>query len=210
MDVLMRVPTIFVVDDDVSVRKALARLLTSVGFGVETFPGAAELLARSPSQEHGCVLLDIKMPGTTGVELQRMLKTARIEMPVIFLSAHADVPLTVRAMKEGALDVITKPFQEDCLLDAVRRAITLDAARNRARDDYQQLRHRFDMLTPREQTVMALVVTGKLNKEVALLIGTSVKTVKVHRAQVMTKMQASSLPELVRMADRLGPLKTLR
>jgi FixJ family two-component response regulator len=139
-----------------------------------------------------------------------MLKTARIEMPVIFLSAHADVPLTVRAMKEGALDVITKPFQEDCLLDAVRRAITLDAARNRARDDYQQLRHRFDMLTPREQTVMALVVTGKLNKEVALLIGTSVKTVKVHRAQVMTKMQASSLPELVRMADRLGPLKTLR
>jgi FixJ family two-component response regulator len=210
MDVLMRVPTVFVVDDDVSVRKALARLLTSVGFGVETFPGAAELLARSPSQEHGCVLLDIKMPGTTGVELQRMLKTARIEMPVIFLSAHADVPLTVRAMKEGALDVITKPFQEDCLLDAVRRAITLDAARNRARDEYQQLRHRFDMLTPREQTVMALVVTGKLNKEVALLIGTSVKTVKVHRAQVMTKMQASSLPELVRMADRLGPLKTFR
>ncbi len=206
----MRVPTVFVVDDDVSVRKALARLLTSVGFGVETFPGAAELLARSPSQEHGCVLLDIKMPGTTGVELQRMLKTARIEMPVIFLSAHADVPLTVRAMKEGALDVITKPFQEDCLLDAVRRAITLDAARNRARDEYQQLRHRFDMLTPREQTVMALVVTGKLNKEVALLIGTSVKTVKVHRAQVMTKMQASSLPELVRMADRLGPLKTFR
>jgi len=210
MDVLMRVPTVFVVDDDVSVRKALARLLTSVGFGVETFPGAAELLARSPSQEHGCVLLDIKMPGTTGVELQQMLKTARIEMPVIFLSAHADVPLTVRAMKEGALDVITKPFQEDCLLDAVRRAITLDAARNRARDEYQQLRHRFDMLTPREQTVMALVVTGKLNKEVALLIGTSVKTVKVHRAQVMTKMQASSLPELVRMADRLGPLKTFR
>lgn len=206
----MRVPTVFVVDDDVSVRKALARLLTSVGFGVETFPGAAELLARSPSQEHGCVLLDIKMPGTTGVELQQMLKTARIEMPVIFLSAHADVPLTVRAMKEGALDVITKPFQEDCLLDAVRRAITLDAARNRARDEYQQLRHRFDMLTPREQTVMALVVTGKLNKEVALLIGTSVKTVKVHRAQVMTKMQASSLPELVRMADRLGPLKTFR
>jgi FixJ family two-component response regulator len=210
MDVLMRVPTVFVVDDDVSVRKALARLFTSVGFGVETFPGAAELLVRSPSQEHGCVLLDIKMPGTTGVELQRMLKTARIEMPVIFLSAHADVPLTVRAMKEGALDVITKPFQEDCLLDAVRRAITLDAARNRARDEYQQLRHRFDMLTPREQTVMALVVTGKLNKEVALLIGTSVKTVKVHRAEVMTKMQASSLPELVRMADRLGPLKTFR
>ena len=200
----MTSPTVFVVDDDASVRKALARLFTSLGLKVETFAGAAELLARAPAGEHGCMVLDIKMPKETGIELQRNLKAADIDMPVVFLSAHANVLLTVQAMQDGALDVITKPFQEHTLIDAVQRAIVLDARRQQERSEYTQIRQRFDQLTPREQTVMMLVVTGKLNKQVAAMLGTSLKTVKVHRANVMTKMMAGSLPELVRMADRIG------
>jgi FixJ family two-component response regulator len=197
------VPTLFVVDDDGSVRIALRRLFASVGLRVETFASAADLLARNPAGEHGCVLLDIKMPEITGLELQRILKETRIDLPVIFLSAHADVPLSVRAMQEGALDVITKPFREHALLDAVHRAIVLDAARRRGRDEYESIRSRFETLTPRQRTVMFHVVAGRLNKEIAALMGTSMKTVKVHRAQVMAKMQARSLPDLVRLADRL-------
>ena len=197
-------PTVFVVDDDASVRRALDRLFTSVGLRVETFAGAAELLARAPGGEHGCIVLDVKMPKTTGLELQQQLEGAGIVMPVIFLSAHADVPLTVRAMKTGALEVFTKPFQADVLLNAVHRAIAIDEVRRRERAEYDQLRQRFDTLTARERTVMAQVVTGLLNKQVAANLGTSEKTVKVHRARVMAKMAATSLPELVRMADRLG------
>ena len=197
-------PTVFIVDDDPSVRKALQRLLTAVGIRVEVFAGAAEMLARAPAGEHGCILLDIKMPKVTGIELQRKLAVAGIDMPVIFLSAYADVRVAVRAMKDGALDVITKPFQEKALLDAVRKAIEVDEARRRSREDYLELMQRFDSLTAREQTVMVLVVTGKRNREIAQIIGTSVKTVKVHRAHATEKMQARSLPDLVRMADRLG------
>ena len=197
-------PTVFVVDDDASVRRALARVFASLGLGVETFAGADEFFARAPAAERGCILLDIKMPRTSGLELQTQLKGAGIDLPVIFLTAHADVPTTVRAMTHGALDVVTKPFREDALLDAVNRAIALDGARCVARAGFQQLRQRFDAMTPRERTVMGLIVTGKLNKQVASLIGTSEKTVKVHRARVMAKMEARSLPELVRMADRLG------
>ena len=200
----MRAPTVFVVDDDISVRTALARLFTSVGLQVETFSGAAELLARDLGSEHGCILLDIKMPKTSGIELQRQLKSSGVELPVIVLSAHADIPLTVEAMREGALDVITKPFREQTLLDAVDRAMAADEARHHERAESQQLRLRFAMLTPREEMVMNLVVAGKRNREVASIIGVSVKTVKVHRARVMAKMQAASLPELVRMANRLG------
>ena len=198
------VPTVFVVDDDASVRRALTRLFTSVGLRVETFAGAADFVARDPGNDHGCLLLDIKMPTTTGLDLQQKLESAGITLPVIFLSAHADVPVTVRAMKKGALEVFTKPFQADDLLAAVHKAIAVDAVRRRERLEYQMLRQRFDSLTPREQTVMTQVVTGLLNKQVAGLMGTSEKTVKVHRARVMAKMGASSLPELVRMADRLG------
>ena len=198
------VPTVFVVDDDASVRRALTRLFTSVGIRVETFAGAADFIARRPGNEHGCLLLDIKMPTTTGLELQQQLEGAGISMPVIFLSAHADVPVTVRAMKDGALEVFTKPFQADALVAAVHRAIAVDAERRHERTEYGLLRQRFDTLTPREQAVMGQVVTGLLNKQVAGIMGTSEKTVKVHRARVMAKMEASSLPDLVRMADRLG------
>jgi len=197
-------PTVFVVDDDASVRKALARLFTSVGLNVETFASAAEFLARAPGNEHGCIVLDIKMPKRTGIDLQQDLRAADIDLPIIFLSAHANVPISVQAMKDGALDIVTKPFQEQILIDAVRRAIAVDETRRREHDEYLELRNRFDLLTPREQSVMMLVVTGKLNKEVAALLGTSVKTIKVHRGHVMTKIRADSLPELVRMADRLG------
>jgi FixJ family two-component response regulator len=200
----MSTPTVFVVDDDASVRTALARLLASAGVRVEVFPGAAELLSRAPSGEHGCILLDIKMPGTTGIQLQGKLRDSGIDVPVIFLSAHADVPLAVRAMKDGALDVLTKPFRERTLLAAVRQAIALDEERQRERTECDHIRRRFDSLTPREKSVMALVVMGKLNKQTAELLGTSVKTVKVHRGNVMAKMQAASLPDLVRMADAIG------
>jgi FixJ family two-component response regulator len=201
---LVTLPTVFVVDDDESVRKALARLFESEGLHVETFAGAQELLTRPLANAHGCILMDIKMPHTTGIELQAKLMDSGVGLPIIFLSAHADVALTVRAMKAGALDVVTKPFKASALLDAVRRAIARDEARHVQQDEYEQVRQRFETLTPREQTVMNLVVAGNRNRQVAALIGASVKTVKVHRSRVMAKMRASSLPELVRMANRLG------
>jgi len=196
--------TVLVVDDDASVRVALSRLLMSVGYRVETFAGAAEFLERAPRNARGCIVLDVKMPVTNGIELQRQLGGAGIDLPVIFLSAHVDVPLTVNAMKGGALEVIIKPFDEHQLLDAVANAVEQDRMRYVQRIEGMQLRQRLDAMSPRERTVMSLVVTGMLNKQVAALLGISEKTVKVHRAHVMTKMQASSLPELVRIADRLG------
>jgi RNA polymerase sigma factor (sigma-70 family) len=197
-------PTILVVDDDASVRVALSRLFTSVGYAVETFSGAAEFFDRAPRSAHGCIVLDVKMPVTSGIELQRQLGTAGFDTPVIFLSAHADVPLTVKAMRGGALEVITKPFEEDRLLDAVRNAIGQDQERHQQRTENEQLHQRLQTITSRERTVMSLVVTGMLNKQIAAALGISEKTVKVHRAHVMAKMHASSLPDLVRMADRLG------
>ena len=176
----------------------------SVGYRVETFAGAAEFLERAPRTVRGCIVLDVKMPVTSGIELQRQLGAAGIDLPVIFLSAHVDVPLTVNAMKGGALEVIIKPFDEDHLLDAIRNAVEQDRMRDRQRIEDEQLRQRLDAISPRERTVMSLVVTGMRNKQIAAVLGISEKTVKVHRAHVMTKMQASSLPDLVRIADRLG------
>jgi FixJ family two-component response regulator len=196
--------TVFVVDDDASVRKALSRLFASVGLRVETYSGAEDFLARAPRDGRGCVILDVKMPGPSGMDLQRQMPAAGIDMPVIFVTAHADVPLAVRAMKEGAREVFTKPFPHQALLDAVYDAIEQDADHFRKQLEYHELRRRYDTLTPRERSVMALVVTGLLNKQVAARIGTSEKTVKVHRAHVVGKMQAESLPDLVRMAVRLG------
>lgn len=200
----MHTATILVVDDDASVRVALSRLLMSVGYRVETFAGAAEFLERAPRTVRGCIVLDVKMPVTNGFELQRQLGAAGIDLPVIFLSAHVDVPLTVNAMKGGAFEVIIKPFDEDHLLDAIRNAVEQDRMRDLQRIENEQLRQRLDAISPRERTVMSLVVTGMRNKEIAAVLGISEKTVKVHRAHVMTKMQASSLPDLVRIGDRLG------
>jgi FixJ family two-component response regulator len=200
----MQKATVLVVDDDASVRVALSRLLMSVGYRVETFSGAAEFLERAPRNARGCIVLDVKMPVTNGIELQRQLGGAGFDLPVIFLSAHVDVPLTVNAMKGGALEVIIKPFDEHQLLDAVEKAVEEDRIRYVHRIEGMQLRQRLDAMSPRERTVMSLVVTGMLNKQVAAVLGISEKTVKVHRAHVMAKMQASSLPELVRIADRLG------
>ena len=197
-------PTVFVVDDDASVRKALSRLLMSAGLRVETFADAGEFLARAPQKEHGCILLDVRMPKVTGFDVQAQLAQAGIDLPIIFVSAYADVAQAVRAMKAGALDVFSKPFRDDALLDAVNRALAWDRARTEDRTHYEELRHRYSTLTAREREVMSLVVTGMPNKQVAGILGTSEKTVKVHRAHVVTKMQASSLPDLVRMADRLG------
>lgn len=199
--------TVFVVDDDPSVRTAIRRLLESVGLSCETFGTATEFLKRAEQDVAGCVLLDVRMPGPSGLDLQRLLKAAGHEIPVIFVTAHADVPLTVRAMKAGALEVLTKPFDDQSLLDAVHQALERAGTLRREREEHDRLQQRFDTLTVREREVMALVVTGMLNKQIAGVLGTAEKTIKVHRAQVMHKMGADSVAALVRMADRLDLTK---
>jgi FixJ family two-component response regulator len=196
--------TVFVVDDDASVRTAVRRLLASVGLPCETFQTATEFLKRTEQGVTGCVLLDVRMPGPSGMDLQRMLLAAGHDLPVIFVTGHADVPMTVRAMKAGAIEVLTKPFDDQVLLDAVYQALERERVARIQREELLLLRSRYDTLTAREREVMGLVVTGLLNKQVAHALGTVEKTIKVHRAQVMHKMQADSLAELVRMADRLG------
>ena len=194
----------FVVDDDVSLRTAVRRLLSSVGLPCETFGSAGEFLKRVEQGVSGCILLDVRMPGPSGMDLQRMLTAAGHDLPVIFVTGHADVPLTVRAMKAGALEVLTKPFEDQVLLDAVYLALERERIARIQREELESLRGRYESLTAREREVMGLVVTGMLNKQVAHALGTVEKTIKVHRAQVMHKMEADSLAELVRMADRLG------
>jgi FixJ family two-component response regulator len=198
------VPTVFIVDDDPSVRTAVRRLLASVGLPSESFETATDFLKRAESGITGCLVLDVRMPGPSGLDLQRALIAAGQDIPIIFVTAHADVPLTVRAMKAGALEVLTKPFDDQALLDAVYQALEKERVRRHDRQELHKLREHFDMLTGREREVMALVVTGMLNKQIAGELGTTEKTIKVHRAQVMHKMEAESLAELVRMADRLG------
>jgi FixJ family two-component response regulator len=196
-------PTVFVVDDDPSVRTAILRLFESVGLACETYASGGEFLKRAENGLAGCLVLDVRMPGPSGLELQRMLKESGHDLPVIFVTAYADVPLTVRAMKAGAVEVLTKPFDDQALLDVVHLALEKGRVRQQEHDEVMRLRVHFDTLTPREREVMAMVVTGKLNKQIAASLGTTEKTVKVHRAQVMHKMEADSLASLVRMADRL-------
>jgi FixJ family two-component response regulator len=194
---------VFVVDDDPSVREALHGLIQSVGLCAKTFGSAQEFLSSKLPDAPACLVLDIRLPGLSGLDLQRELVKAGIKLPIIFITGHGDIPMSVRAMKAGAFEFLTKPFRDQDLLDAIQQAIERDRIARQERVEMVELRRRFDSLTPREQQVMELVVTGLLNKQIAAELGTSEVTIKVHRGQLMRKMGANSLPDLVRMAGKL-------
>jgi len=197
-------PMVFVVDDEPSVRRSLTRLLASAGFTVEAFASAREFLARAPYAGPCCLVLDVRMPGLSGLELQETLAAAGRRMSIVFVTGHVDVPMSVRAMKRGAADLLTKPVDDKVLLAAIQRALAKDVADLGEEARVADVRKRVKLLSPRETEVFALVVTGMLNKQIASALGISEKTIKVHRARVMEKMRAGSVAELVRLADLAG------
>jgi FixJ family two-component response regulator len=197
-------PTVFVIDDDKAVRSATKNLLESVGLRAETFASPQEFLTSERKNSPGCLVLDVRLPGTSGLDLQKELAALNMDMPIVFITGHADVPMTVQAMKAGAADFLPKPFRDQDFLDAVQKAIGRDRERREQEAGLAGEKQRFSSLTPREREVMALVIAGHLNKQVAAQIGTSETTAKIHRGQVMRKMQVQSLADLVRMAGRLG------
>ena len=196
-------PIVFVVDDDPSVRRAIKRLIGSVGLQVELFGSAQEFLHSKRPEAPSCLVLDIRLPGISGLDFQRVMAEANIHIPIIFITGHGDVPMTVRAMKAGAVEFLTKPFRDQDLLDAVQFALERDRARHQREAETATLRERFESLSAREREVVAMVVSGMLNKQIAAEIGTTENTVKVHRSRAIEKMQAKSLADLVRMVDRL-------
>jgi FixJ family two-component response regulator len=197
-------PVVFVVDDDPSVRRAIQRLIASVGLQVDVFASAQEFLRSKRPDAPSCMVLDIRLPGKSGLDFQRELAGANIHIPIIFITAHGDIPMTVQAMKAGAVEFLTKPFRDQDLIDAVHAALEQDRGRRQQEAEIATLRERLESLTPREREVLPLVVSGLLNKQIAAELGTSETTVKVHRGQLMRKMGAASLAELVRMAERMG------
>ena len=196
--------TVYVIDDDVSIREMLSSLFRSIGLRAEVFASASELLQSKLPDAPGCLVLDVRLPGLSGLDLQAELAKASIHTPIIFMTGHGDIPMSVRAMKAGAVDFLTKPFRDQDLLDAVTTALDSDRTRRQHEKDISDLRIHFESLTPRERQVMALVTSGLMNKQAAAEVGLSEVTVKIHRGNVMKKMGAKSLADLVRMAEALA------
>jgi FixJ family two-component response regulator len=201
--------TVFLVDDDDSVRKALARLIRTAGYEIKTFASAQEFIESKPEiTAVACLVLDVRMPGLNGLDLQDALRAAKVPIPIVFITGHGDIPMSVKAMKAGAVDFLPKPVRAETLLPAIEQALAR-ASRERAEGaELEDIRRRLNALTPREREVMVWVVKGTLNKQIAFELGTVEKTIKVHRARVMEKMQVHSLAELVRLAERVGIGKT--
>jgi FixJ family two-component response regulator len=197
-------PTVFVIDDDPSVRKSLARLLKSLGFDAETFASAELFLARKHYDGVGCIVLDVRMPGLSGMDLQDELSRADYSMPIIFITGHGNIPMSVQAMKRGAVDFLPKPFDDEELVQAVKKAIEKDRIAKAERAEVHDILRRIEQLTPREHDVLHCVVAGMLNKQIALTLGIAEKTVKVHRGRVMEKLGVDSVAELVRLAEKGG------
>jgi FixJ family two-component response regulator len=197
------VPTVFIIDDDAGVRDSIQDLVESVGLHAEVFATAKEFLTGERRDGPSCLVLDVRLPDTSGLDLQQKLRRAGVAIPIIFITGHADVPMTVKAMKSGAVEFLTKPFREQDLLDVIQRALGRDRRVRESRRQLDELEKRYGTLSAREREVMSLVVSGLLNKQIAAELGASETTVKIHRGRVMQKMQANSLPDLVRMADKL-------
>jgi FixJ family two-component response regulator len=203
-------PVVIIVDDDESFRSFLTRLVGTVGLKTLAYPSAEDFLSSTPPDTAACLVLDVQMPGLSGLDLQRQLAQGRRPLPIVFITGHGDIPMTVEAMKAGAVGFLSKPFRNQDLIDAVKEGITKDREALKKRDEVTELQTRYKSLTAREREVFALVTSGSLNKQIAQQLGTSERTIKAHRAQVVLKMHADSVADLVRMADRLGVVTSKR